>query len=164
MYITACKRLADKSFYLYRYVYTYVLAFVFWWLLRGERLLHGARVWTVHCILCGCCQVVTGSIVRRGFNQPPSTRRYTTSRPKWMFVSDGATKMGVWWWYQRPCLWKHHYLHVTPQSLPIVRWLPPPPHHQRRSPVHVLAVHHRRRRDIRAWSHNGWPLEQKQPR
>lgn len=61
----------------------------------------------------------------RGFNQPLSTRSRTRSLPKWMFVSGGP-KMGVWWWYQQPCLWKQHYLHVTPQSLPIVRRLSPP--------------------------------------
>lgn len=85
----------------------------------------------------------------RGFNQPLSTRSRTRSLPKWMFVSGGP-KMGVWWWYQQPCLWKHHYLHVTPQSLPIVRRLSPPPsspHLQCWSLAHVLAVYHSRRRE-----------------
>lgn len=57
MHITACKRLADKSFYLYGYVYTRVLAFMFWWLLRSERLLNGAWVLTMHCIFAVAVRV-----------------------------------------------------------------------------------------------------------
>lgn len=94
-----------------------------------KRFLCGVGVYTMFVqalYLFGLCQGASCGVVREnwGFNQPLSTWSHTMSRPKWMFVS-GRPKMGVWWWYQRPCLWKHHYLHVTPQSLPIVQWLSP---------------------------------------
>lgn len=110
------------------YLALYVSAFVFWWLCKFSNIV---TEWNQSEVVK---RFLWGVFVHRPYLVLLSavfgeTRRQSASAwlngetAKWIFVRR-PPKMGVWWWCQQPCLWKHHYLHVTPQSLPIVWQLP----------------------------------------
>lgn len=136
------KKLADKIVPLIYTVASYVSAFVLrWlfsfsnmvieiivgWMVKGFFVVHEfAQRLSTHRIFLAAVKVLVTALFREKRFQsaclPEAVRRVYQNG----CLSAADLKWGVWWWYQRPCLWKHHYLHVTPQSLPIVRRLPPP--------------------------------------